>query len=177
MFNTHTHTSTAQPFVFCLVQNGQEIREISLVKVVVKILFTCSRGGPLLAADTSQQQPISQTTWLKVTPYCNHCKEYVLCTDDGQPVGLKLPSPSPRWVERASCQIHSNVLILSSLPLEDPQPGCVLCHSAATSSKKNLVAKASGARSQPAAPCCRTPLGFIIVLTALLFSYASHTYF
>jgi hypothetical protein len=28
-----------------------------------------------LAAETSQQ-PISQTTWLKVTPHCNHCNHY-----------------------------------------------------------------------------------------------------
>jgi hypothetical protein len=26
-------------------------------------------------AETSQQ-PISQTTWLKVTPHCNHCNHY-----------------------------------------------------------------------------------------------------
>jgi len=29
----------------------------------------------LWLAETSQQ-PISQTTWLKVTPYCNHCNHY-----------------------------------------------------------------------------------------------------
>jgi hypothetical protein len=28
----------------------------------------------LWLAETSQQ-PINQTTWLKVTPYCNHCKQ------------------------------------------------------------------------------------------------------
>jgi hypothetical protein len=27
----------------------------------------------LWLAETSSQQPISQTTWLKVTPHCNHC--------------------------------------------------------------------------------------------------------
>jgi hypothetical protein len=32
----------------------------------------------LWLAETSQQ-PISQTTWLKVTPHCNHCNH---CTDN-----------------------------------------------------------------------------------------------
>ena len=27
-------------------------------------------------AETSQQ-PINQTTWLKVTPHCNHCKKQI----------------------------------------------------------------------------------------------------
>jgi hypothetical protein len=31
----------------------------------------------LWLAETSQQ-PISQTTWLKVTPHCNHCNHMVL---------------------------------------------------------------------------------------------------
>jgi hypothetical protein len=30
----------------------------------------------LWLAETGQQ-PISQTTWLKVTPHCNHCKHYI----------------------------------------------------------------------------------------------------
>jgi len=30
----------------------------------------------LWLAETSQQ-PISQTTWLKVTPHCNHCNHYI----------------------------------------------------------------------------------------------------
>jgi hypothetical protein len=32
----------------------------------------------LWPAETSQQ-PISQTTWLKVNPHCNHCLSYKFC--------------------------------------------------------------------------------------------------
>jgi hypothetical protein len=35
----------------------------------------------LWLAETSQQ-PISQTTWLKVTPHCNHCNHYLIAEDD-----------------------------------------------------------------------------------------------
>jgi hypothetical protein len=38
----------------------------------------------LWLAETSQQ-PISQTTWLKVTPHCNHCKSIKL-----HPLGVQI---------------------------------------------------------------------------------------
>jgi hypothetical protein len=37
----------------------------------------------LWLAETSQQ-PISQTTWLKVTPNCNHCNHYLWLAETSQ---------------------------------------------------------------------------------------------
>jgi hypothetical protein len=42
----------------------------------------------LWLAETSQQ-PISQTTWLKVTPHCNHCNH---CTRHGKATSTEKPT-------------------------------------------------------------------------------------
>ena len=44
--------------------------------VTIVTIFFLSLWIYLWLAETSQQ-PISQTTWLKVTPHCNHCKHFL----------------------------------------------------------------------------------------------------
>jgi hypothetical protein len=46
-----------------------------LSRTVDFFFFFLSLWIYLWLAETSQQ-PISQTTWLKVTPHCNHCIHY-----------------------------------------------------------------------------------------------------
>jgi hypothetical protein len=49
---------------------------ISFLSRTIDIYFFClSLWIYLWLAETSQQ-PISQTTWLKVTPHCNHCNHF-----------------------------------------------------------------------------------------------------
>ena len=49
-----------------------------LSRTIVFFFFFLSLRIYLWLAETSQQ-PISQTTWLKVTPHCHHCRERMFC--------------------------------------------------------------------------------------------------
>ena len=62
--------SAAQPFLLQLVNNLFMISFLS--KTIDLFFFFLSLWIYLWLAETSQQ-PISQTTWLKVTPHCNCC--------------------------------------------------------------------------------------------------------
>jgi len=62
--------SAAQPF--CCNRSTTNLFMISfLSRTIDFFFFFLSLGIYLWLAETSQQ-PISQTTWLKVTPHCNH---------------------------------------------------------------------------------------------------------
>jgi hypothetical protein len=50
--------------------------QLGLHSIIDFFFFFLSLWIYLWLAETSQQ-PISQTTWLKVTPHCNHCNHYV----------------------------------------------------------------------------------------------------
>ena len=65
--------SAAQPFLLQQV-NNQLVRDF-LSQQNTRRFFFLSLWIYLWLAETSQQS-ISQTTWLKVTPHCNHCKYY-----------------------------------------------------------------------------------------------------
>ena len=41
------------------------------------VYSVCNRTLPYLWLAKTSQQPISQTTWLKVIPHCNHCNHYL----------------------------------------------------------------------------------------------------
>jgi hypothetical protein len=60
--------SAAQPFLLQQV-NNQLVHDFFSQQ---SSFFFLSLWIYLWLAETSQQ-PISQTTWLKVTPHCNHC--------------------------------------------------------------------------------------------------------
>ena len=59
---TCCNRSTADLFTISLL-----CRTLHLFTLLLN-LWICGRPRPV-----SSQQPISQTTWLKVTPHCNHC--------------------------------------------------------------------------------------------------------
>ena len=64
--------SAAQPFFLQQVNNQLNLFMISfLSRTIDFFFFFLSLWIYLWLAETSQQ-PISQTTWLKVTPHCNH---------------------------------------------------------------------------------------------------------
>jgi hypothetical protein len=63
--------SAAQPFLLQQV-NNQLVHDFLSQQNNRLFLFLLSLWIYLWLAETSQQ-PISQTTWLKVTPHCNHC--------------------------------------------------------------------------------------------------------
>ena len=67
-----------QPNPFCCNRSTTNLFMISfLSRTIDFFFFFLSLWIYLWLAETSQQ-PISQTTWLKVTPNCNHCNH---CTD------------------------------------------------------------------------------------------------
>jgi len=55
-----------QPNPFCCNRSTTNLFMISFLSIFLNLWIY------LWMAETSQQ-PISQTTWLKVTPHCNHC--------------------------------------------------------------------------------------------------------
>ena len=62
-----------QPNPFCCNRSTTSLFMISfLSRTITFYFFFLSLWNYLWLAETSQQ-PISQTTWLKVTPNCNHC--------------------------------------------------------------------------------------------------------
>ena len=62
-----------QPNPFCCNRSTTNLFMISFLSRTIDIyFFFLSLWIYLWLAETSQQ-PISQTTWLKVTPHCNHC--------------------------------------------------------------------------------------------------------
>ena len=62
-----------QPNPFCCNRSTTNLFMISfLSRTIDFFFFFLSLWIYLWLAETSQQ-PISQTTWLKVTPHCNHC--------------------------------------------------------------------------------------------------------
>ena len=63
--------SAAQPFLLQQV-NNQLVHDFLSQLNTRLFLFLSSLWISLWLAETSQQ-PISQTTWLKVTPHCNYC--------------------------------------------------------------------------------------------------------
>jgi len=63
--------SAAQPFLLQQV-NNQLVHDFLSQQNNGHFLFLSVLMDYLWLAETSQQ-PISQTTWLKVTPHCNHC--------------------------------------------------------------------------------------------------------
>ena len=68
--------SAAQPFLLQQVNNQLNLFMISfLSRTIHFFFFFLSLWIYLWMAETSQQ-PISQTTWLKVTPHCNHCNHF-----------------------------------------------------------------------------------------------------
>jgi hypothetical protein len=54
------------------VDTGTLIEETGAIDTNLFLISFLSLWIYLWLAETSQQ-PISQTTWLKVTPHCNHC--------------------------------------------------------------------------------------------------------
>ena len=67
-----------QPNPFCCNRSTTSLFMISfLSRTITFYFFFLSLWNYLWLAETSQQ-PISQTTWLKVTPHCNHCN-HSLC--------------------------------------------------------------------------------------------------
>ena len=65
-----------QPHPFCCKRSTTNLFMISfLCRTIDFFFFYLSLWIYLWLADTSQQ-PISQTTWLKVTPHCNHYGQY-----------------------------------------------------------------------------------------------------
>ena len=62
-----------QPNPFCCNRSITNLFMISFLSRTIEIFFFLSLWIYLWLAETSQQ-PISQTTWLKVTPHCNHRK-------------------------------------------------------------------------------------------------------
>ena len=73
-FSFHLFLRTfQQPNPFCCNRSTTNLFMISfLSRTIDFFFFFLSLGIYLWLAETSQQ-PISQTTWLKVTPHCNHC--------------------------------------------------------------------------------------------------------
>jgi len=66
-----------QPNLFCCNRSTTNLFMISFLSRTLDVFsFLLSLRIYLWLAETSQQ-PISQTTWLKVTPHCNHCNHYV----------------------------------------------------------------------------------------------------
>jgi len=62
-----------QPNPFCCNRSTTNLFMISFFSRTIDFFFfILSLWIYLWLAETSQQ-PISQTTWLKVTPHCNHC--------------------------------------------------------------------------------------------------------
>jgi hypothetical protein len=64
-----THFSAAQPFLLQQV-NNQLVHDSFLSRTLDFFFFFLSSWIYLWLAES--QRPISQTTWLKVTPHCNH---------------------------------------------------------------------------------------------------------
>jgi hypothetical protein len=62
-----------QPNPFYCNRSTTNLFMISFLSRTIDIFFFLSLRIYLWLAETSSQQPISQTTWLKVTPHCNHC--------------------------------------------------------------------------------------------------------
>jgi hypothetical protein len=60
-----------EPFLLQQVNNNLFMISF-LSRTIDFFFFFLSLWIDLWLAETSQQ-PISQTTWLKVTPHCNHC--------------------------------------------------------------------------------------------------------
>jgi len=77
-----------QPNPFCCNMSTANLFMISfLSRTIDFFFFSLSLWIYLWLAETSQQ-PISQTTWLKVTPHCNHCNHFLqlptsACTSTG----------------------------------------------------------------------------------------------
>jgi len=63
-----------QPNPFCCNRSTTNLFMISFLSRTIDFFFL-SLWIYLWLAETSQQ-PISQTTWLKVTPHCNHCNHW-----------------------------------------------------------------------------------------------------
>jgi hypothetical protein len=64
--------SAAQPFLLQQVNNQLVHDFLSQQNNILFSISFLTLWIYLWLAETSQQ-PISQTTWLKVTPHCNHC--------------------------------------------------------------------------------------------------------
>jgi len=77
--NTHTHTciSAHKAHTSCqfTAQKASPTFQHRLRCFPLLVLFFLSLWIYLWLAETSQQ-PISQTTWLKVIPHCNHCNPF-----------------------------------------------------------------------------------------------------
>jgi len=68
-----------QPNPFCCNRSTTNLFMISFLSRTIEFFFFfLSLWNYLWLAETSQQ-PISQTTWLKVTPHCNHCNHCNHC--------------------------------------------------------------------------------------------------
>jgi len=68
-----------QPNPFCCNRSTTNLFMISFLSRTLDLFsFFLSLWINLCLAETSQQ-PISQTTWLKVTPPCNQCHHYIFC--------------------------------------------------------------------------------------------------
>ena len=64
-----------QPNPFCCNRSTTNLFMISFLSRTIYTLFL-SIWNYVWLAETPSQQPISQTTWLKVTPHCSHCNHY-----------------------------------------------------------------------------------------------------
>ena len=65
----------AQPFLLQQV-NNQLVHDFLSQQKIAFFFFFLSLWIYLWLAETSQQ-PISQTTWLRVNPHCNHCNHNI----------------------------------------------------------------------------------------------------
>ena len=119
---------SAQPFLLQQVNNQLVHNFLSLYSCVTpnpltpflsqqntRLFFFFLRLWIYLWLAETSQEPISQTTWLKVTPHCNHCMWPMswgrwTCSERGA-CSFNLPRPSSLWAEET--------LFLSSPFFED----------------------------------------------------------
>ena len=109
-----------QPNPFCCNRSTTNLFMISfLSRTIDFFFFFLSLWISLWLAETSQQ-PISQTTWLKVTPHCNHCNH---CTRHGKATSTEKPTnqitrivTANNWAWQCSLGVGLRDLCMLSYP-------------------------------------------------------------
>jgi len=91
-----------QPNPFCCNRSTTNLFMISFLSRTINFFFFfLSLWIYLWLAETSQQ-PISQTTWLKVTPHCNHCNSKKVMVQNTQGAAkLRL-----KWTEHSRSEAN-----------------------------------------------------------------------
>jgi hypothetical protein len=91
--------SAAQPFLLQQV-NNQLVHDSYLSRTIDFFFFFLSLLWIYLWLAETSQQPISQTSWLKVTPHCNHCNimimsHFLLRSLEGMPKNTQSAADQP----------------------------------------------------------------------------------